>query len=71
MDRDEAAEMVEEYVEANPPERVYDEVMLPALHFARLDRERDGVTDAQEQFILSETRAIFASHSQQQTSRPA
>jgi predicted PurR-regulated permease PerM len=71
MDRDEAAEIVEEYVEANPPEQVYDEVMLPALNFARLDRERDGLTDAQEQFIFSETRAIVASHSQQQTSRPA
>jgi hypothetical protein len=52
MDRDEAAEIVEEYVEANPPEQVYDEVMLPALNFARLDRERDGLTDAQEQFIF-------------------
>ena len=68
MDRDEAAQIIEAYVEANPPDKVYDEVMVPALNFARLDRERDGLTDAQEQFILNETRAIVESQSQRQTS---
>ena len=68
MDRDEAARIIEVYVEVNPPDKVYDEVMVPALNFARLDRERDGLTEAQEQFILRETRAIVESHSQQHTS---
>ena len=68
MDRDEAAQIIEAYVEANPPDKVYDEVMVPALNFARLDRERDGLSEAQEQFILSETRAIVESQSQRQTS---
>ena len=68
MDRDEAAQIIEAYVEANPPDKVYDEVMIPALNFARLDRERDGLTEAQEQFILRETRAMVESQSQRQTS---
>jgi len=57
MDRDEAAEIVEEYVMAHPPEQVYDAVMLPALHFARLDRERDGLTEAQEQIHFSRNKS--------------
>ena len=61
MDEVEAAQIVEEYAETNPPEQVYDKVMVPALNFARLDRERDGLSDAQEQFSLRETRAIVAS----------
>ncbi len=71
MDGVEAAQIVEEYAEANPPEQVYDKVMVPALNFARLDRERDGLSDAQEQFILRETRAIVESHSQQQAAMTA
>jgi hypothetical protein len=72
MDRDEAAEIVEEYVKAHPPEQVYDEVMVPALHFARLDRERDSLTDAQEQFIFEQTKAIVESlDSNQPASAPA
>ena len=68
MDRAEAAQIVKEYVKAHPPEQVYDDVMVPSLNFTRLDRERDGLTDAQEQFIFEETRAIVASHAQQQAS---
>jgi predicted PurR-regulated permease PerM len=60
MDRDEAAQIVEKYVESEAPEQVYDEIMVPALNFARLDRERDGLSDEQEEFILRETRAIVA-----------
>ena len=71
MDRAEAAQIIEVYVEVNPLDKVYDEIMVPALNFARLDRERDGLTEAQEQFILSETRAIVESQSQRHTSTPA
>jgi predicted PurR-regulated permease PerM len=60
MDRNEAVQIVEEYMKAHPPEHVYDEVMVPALNLARLDRERDNLTDAQEQFIFEETRTIVA-----------
>jgi predicted PurR-regulated permease PerM len=60
MDREEASEIVAEYIKTRPPERVYDDVILPALTFARLDRERDGLTDAQERFVFEQTKAIVA-----------
>jgi len=56
--QDDAARIVEEYLKTNPPERVYDEVLVPALNFARLDRERGNLTDADEQFVFQATRAI-------------
>jgi predicted PurR-regulated permease PerM len=61
MDADEAAEIVAEYAETNSMDQVYDEVMIPALSFAGRDRDRDGLTEAQEQFIFQQTRAIVAS----------
>jgi predicted PurR-regulated permease PerM len=60
MDRNEAVEIIDDYVKTHDPEQVYDEVMVPALNLARLDRERDNLTDAQEQFIFAETRTIVA-----------
>jgi predicted PurR-regulated permease PerM len=56
--QDAAAQVVEEYLKTNPQEQVYDEVLVPALNFARLDRERGSLTDADEQFIFQATRAI-------------
>jgi predicted PurR-regulated permease PerM len=58
MDPDEAAQIVAAYIEANPRDQVYDEVLIPALNFARMDRERGSLTDAEEQFVFQETRAI-------------
>ena len=40
-DQDEAADIVEEYVKANDPASVYDEVLLPALYYAKQDSERE------------------------------
>ncbi|MGH7824790.1 MAG: AI-2E family transporter [Candidatus Binatia bacterium] len=59
-DKDEAAHIVAEYVKSHPREQVYDEVLVPALNFARLDRERGSLTDAEEQFIFQATREIVA-----------
>lgn len=50
MDRDEAAEIVEAELSRGAP-RIYDEVMLPALNYARRDRERDELTDEQLDFV--------------------
>ena len=52
-DQDEAADIVEEYVKANDPESVYDEVLLPALYYAKQDRgareDQRGETSAQRE----------------------
>ena len=67
--QDDAAHIVEEYLKTNPRERVYDEVLVPALNFARLDRERGSLTDADEQFVFQATRAIVENiNSKQQAS---
>jgi hypothetical protein len=57
-DQDEATELVLDRVKAAPPERVYDELLVPALNYAKRDRERDELAEADEQFILRATREI-------------
>ncbi|HWO42875.1 MAG TPA: AI-2E family transporter, partial [Candidatus Eisenbacteria bacterium] len=59
MDREEAAQIVTAYVENHSRDQVYDRVLIPALNFAKMDRERGGLTDSEEQFIYQETRAIL------------
>ena len=39
-------------------EEVYDKLLLPALNYVKRDRERDDVTEADEQFVLRVTREI-------------
>jgi hypothetical protein len=58
-DPDEAEDVIEEYLKTNPPETVYDEVLLPALYYTKQDRERENVTDADAQFALQTTREIL------------
>lgn len=57
-DQDEAAHLVLEQAKTLPPEQIYDELLVPALNYAKRDRERDDLTDADEQFILRATREI-------------
>jgi predicted PurR-regulated permease PerM len=57
-DQDEATELVLTQAKTAPPEQVFDEVLVPALNYAKRDRERDDVTEADEQFVLRATREI-------------
>jgi predicted PurR-regulated permease PerM len=58
MDRDEAAEIIESELPRLGLPRIYDEVMIPALNYARRDRERDGLSDEQFDFAVRTTREI-------------
>ena len=58
-DQDEAADIVEEYVKANGRESVYDAVLLPALYYAKQDRDRGLLTEADAQFVGQATREIL------------
>jgi predicted PurR-regulated permease PerM len=51
-DRDEAADLVEEYLAKNSPQAVYEEVLLPALLHAKLDRDRDELEAENYEFVL-------------------
>jgi CheY-like chemotaxis protein len=60
-DQDEAAELVEEFLQQQPLEALYDEVLLPALVLAGRDRERRAISAEDERFVLNATRDIVES----------
>ena len=57
-DDDEAAELVDEYLQTHTPDEVYDDLLLPALTSAKRDRAQDALTDEDVQFVVQATRAI-------------
>lgn len=54
-DPDEATELVEEHLQSQPAETVYDEVLVPALVLAKRDREGGDLGPEEEEFILRVT----------------
>jgi predicted PurR-regulated permease PerM len=58
-DQDEAADIVEAYVNADGRESVYDTVLLPALYYAKQDRDRGLLSEGDAQFVEQATREIL------------
>lgn len=58
-DQDEATDIVEAYVSANGRESIYDAVLLPALYYAKQDRDRGLLTEGDAQFVGQATREIL------------
>ena len=58
-DQDEATELVLAQAKASSPEQVYDDFLVPALNYAKRDRERDDLTQSDEEFVLQATREIL------------
>jgi predicted PurR-regulated permease PerM len=58
-DQDEATDIVEAYVNADRRESVYDAVLLPALYYAKQDRDRGLLSDGDVQFVGQATREIL------------
>jgi predicted PurR-regulated permease PerM len=58
-DQDEAADIVEAYVSADGRESVYDALLLPALYYAKQDRDRGQLTEDDAQFVGAATREIL------------
>jgi predicted PurR-regulated permease PerM len=58
-DRDEADELVEQYVREQSLDEVYDEVLMPSLALARLDRRRGELTPEDESFIFQSVRDVL------------
>jgi hypothetical protein len=65
-DQDEATQLVLTYAKASPLEKVYDELLLPALNATKRDRDRGELTEADEQFVLQATRDIVADMGERQ-----
>jgi len=57
-DQDEAAQLILARVKKLPREQIYDEMLIPALNYLKRDRERDDLTEADEEFVLRATREI-------------
>jgi len=58
-DQDEAIDIVEAYVSTDGRESVYDAVLLPALYYAKQDRDRDLLSEGDAQFVAQATREIL------------
>jgi hypothetical protein len=58
-DQDEAADIVEAYVDTDGPESVYDALLLPALYYANQDRDRGLLTEADAEFVGRATREML------------
>ena len=58
-DEDEATTVVEEYIQKNGVENVYDHLLLPALVHAKETRDRGIMTEADEEFVLTTTRRVL------------
>jgi predicted PurR-regulated permease PerM len=58
-DQDEAADIVEACVNEDGRESVYDAVLLPALYYAKQDRDRGLLSDGDAQFVGQATREIL------------
>ena len=70
-DQDEAAQLVLARAKTLPPEQVYDELLMPALNYVKRDRERDDLTEADEQFVLRATREIVEDLGERQATAAA
>jgi predicted PurR-regulated permease PerM len=58
-DQDEAIDIVEAYVSTDGRESVYDAVLLPALYYAKQDRDRGLLSEGDAQFVGQATRDIL------------
>jgi predicted PurR-regulated permease PerM len=58
-DQDEATQLVLAHAKTSGEERVYDELLVPALNYVQRDRECHDLTEADEKFILQATREIL------------
>ena len=58
-DEDEAADIVEAYVDTDGRESVYDTLLVPALYYAKQDRDRGLLSEDDAQFVGQATREIL------------
>ena len=59
MDQAEAAEIVTDYLKDHRPEQVYDELLIPALSYAKEDRRLNNLSDTEERFVFKAMREII------------
>lgn len=60
MDRTEAKAIVQTFLKDHAAETIYDELMVPALSYAKRDLLRGTLTDTEEQLVFQSVREILA-----------
>jgi predicted PurR-regulated permease PerM len=58
-DQSEAADLIERHVKTEPPESVYDTLLLPALNYAERDRIEQRLSPDEETSVLDLTRELI------------
>jgi predicted PurR-regulated permease PerM len=58
-DQDEAAQLILAQAKASSPEQIYDDFLVPVLNYAKRDRERDDLTESDEQFVFQAIQEIL------------
>ena len=56
----EAADVVDRFVNSQPPETVYDALLVPALNYAERDRLEDQLAPDDEQAVIDATRELMS-----------
>ena len=59
MDQVEALEILKQYLKNHKAEHVYDELLIPALSYAKEDRRRNNLSDSEELFLFKAMREIL------------
>jgi predicted PurR-regulated permease PerM len=59
MDQVEALEILQQYLKNHKTEEVYDELLIPALSYAKEDRRRNNLSDHEEMFLFNAMREII------------
>ncbi len=59
-DQSEAADLIETYMKASPPDSVYDALLLPALNYAERDRLEGRLSPAEESAVIDATGELLA-----------
>jgi len=58
QDREEATELVQKYIKENPPEQVFDALLIPSLARAKRDRERGEMSEQDQQLLFEAMREV-------------
>ena len=59
-DQAEAADLIEQYIKAEPPRSVYDALLLPALNYAERDRLELRLSTEEEMAVIDATRELLS-----------
>jgi predicted PurR-regulated permease PerM len=59
-DQAEAFDIIEKHLKTNPPETLYDAILVPALNYAESDRLEERLTAEQESLIVDGTRELMS-----------